>query len=360
MSKITVVGASYAGLISALAFWRQGHEVSIVGPKPKSFNRTFSLLHGTVCALKSLLDKDFPEVIYQLSELELNHSERWGALRVKSEDYQLPFILGSIDEGAFLKALIKVINKNTEITWHECFVSEIDLNKSSLSIKDAVIEYDYLIGCDGASSPVRSAASMSPIELDPFTKTSMQIATCNEPIECAYQSFSDRQVSALVPLKQDQAAFYLTTYEPKNHPWGDNKDLSNEITDSIGYLPSTLSKLIQFRSPNHLYPSAKDQVVLMGEAAISMGPVGAQGINGIIADLGVILSQKSISESTTALDSIRSKRYRLNQITQYSTVMHLGILMQGLIPPLSHLVMPSLLYGGAKTSLHFGEHQWER
>ena len=64
----------------------------------------------------------------------------------------------------------------------------------------------------------------------------------------------------------------------------------------------------------------------MGEAAHSQGPLGAQGINGLICDLGIFLAflQKP-DQIGQRLDKIRQSRYRLNQPTLYSSLMHMGI-----------------------------------
>ena len=64
------------------------------------------------------------------------------------------------------------------------------------------------------------------------------------------------------------------------------------------------------------------------------------------------LTQPSFSGAAD-IDQIRSRRYKTNQLTQYSSFMHLGILIQGLIPPVAELF--SLFFTlGAKTSLQKG------
>ena len=360
MPKILVVGSGYAGLICAVAMWRSGFDVTLVGPKPKSFNRTFSLLHGTTIALRSLLADNCPEIGFKVHELELKHAKRWGALRIRAQDFDLPFLLGSVHETTLLNQLISGIENNPAIDWQQTLLDRIDVEqKVAWTTTGNEIHYEHILACDGAHSMARSAGDFTALRIDPHTQTSLQIASCDKVLPCAKQVFSDGHVSAQVPLTENKLAFYMTTYEPADHPWHKTNDLRSHIL-GMGVNAESLSPLVQFRSPNHLYPSRKGDIMLMGEAAVSQGPVGAQGINGIICDLGILLTQPSFSGAAEPLDQIRSKRYKTNQLTQYSSFMHLGILIQGLIPPVAELFLPQMLYAGAKTSLQEGAHEWVR
>jgi 2-polyprenyl-6-methoxyphenol hydroxylase-like FAD-dependent oxidoreductase len=359
MSKITVIGAGYAGILSAIAFWRQGHDVTLIGPEQKSFGRTFSLLYGTTLALKSLLNDPDLNIGFKVHTLKLKHQNRWGNLPIHADDFNLPYLLGSISENSLLAQINQFIRQSTTIKWIPSLVESLDTSSQIVIVDNQPISYDFLVASDGAHSKTRSAADFLAHHIDPMTKTSLQIAKMNDVPPIAHQIFEENQVFAHVPLSENSLAFYATTYDPKTHPWSQEHTLSNYI-QARDLQPSSLSPLIQFQSPNHLYPATNNHVLLMGEAAISQGPVGAQGINGIMADLGILMSHPSITSAAERLDEVRGKRYRINQLTRHASLMHLGILVQGLIPPVTDFVMGHMLWAGQKTALHEGLQLWER
>ncbi|MDA9832105.1 FAD-dependent monooxygenase [Gammaproteobacteria bacterium] len=359
MSKIIVIGAGYAGILSAIAFWRQGHEVTLIGPEQKSFGRTFSLLYGTTVALKSLLNDPELNIGFKIHHLNLKHQNRWGNLSIHAKDFDMPYLLGSISENSLLAQINQFIRQNTHIQWIPSRYDSLDPLHQSVSVHNKTLSYDYLIACDGAHSKTRVAADFAAHHIDPHTHTSLQIAKINDIKPIAQQIFDEDQVFAHVPLSDDSLAFYATTYDPKIHPWSQDHTLTHYIQKHHAQATYS-SPLIQFQSPNHLYPALNNHVLLMGEAAISQGPVGAQGINGIITDLGILTSHPSITSGAPLLDQVRGKRYHTNQFTRHDSLMHLGILIQGLIPPVTDFVMGSMLWGGQKTALHEGLQIWER
>ncbi len=359
MSEITIIGAGYAGILSAIAFWRQGHKVTLVGPELKSLGRTFSLLYGSTLALKSLLDDPDLNIGLKVDTLKLKHQHRWGDLSIHAKDYDMPFLLGSISENSLLAQINLFIHQKTNIEWIYQTSKAINIQNHSVDIENKTLSYDHLIACDGAHSKTRMTANFIAHHIDPATQTSLQVAEIHHAGSIARQIFAENQVFAHVPLSETSIAFYATTYDPQPHPWHAENPLQNYIQQT-GFQAISLSPLVQFQSPNHLYPALNSQVLLMGEAAISQGPVGAQGINGIITDLGILLAHPSIESAASSLDAIRNKRYRINQLTRHAALMHIGILVQGFIPPINDFVMHIMLWGGQKTALHEGLQLWDR
>ena len=289
MSKVAVVGAGYAGMICACALWKQGQEVILIGPESKPFGRTFSLLHGTILALESIFDINISDEIHTLQTLSLSHHKRLGRLNIHAHEHDLPFLLGSIPEQFLHELLLKKINESG-ITWLKTSLESIDLEQNTLRTGDNHIQaFDYILACDGQKSSTRDFSEIQAYHINPFTQTSMQLISTEKPLSNAAQMFASDAVYACVPLADNQAAIYITSYDPAPHPFNERNELISLIPHLNHSTCQTTSPVFTFKSANHLYPAQHKNLTLMGEAAHSQGPVGAQGINGLICDLGIFL-----------------------------------------------------------------------
>ena len=344
MFDIIVIGAGPTGLVSALTFAKAGYDVAVVDPVDRAGiaanensdslqdRRTTAHLAPTVkflgdlgiwneicpnaCALERLviiegtsqnvISKRQEKIVFDPSELE---NQNFG--------YNVP-----IRDN--LEGLAKLVKANSNIT--SVFgvglrsVVQDDELVSALLTNGSTIVAKLLIGADGGNSQVRKSLGIG-VKKKHTGQTALSFhITHEEPhFNTSTEIYSDGGPLTLVPMSRqnaehESAVVWMQNTDKANLLANYNADLfldhvQEKSCDTVGKIQSCSSinaRPVVVQLANQIIDR---RVVLLGEAAHLLPPIGAQGYNSSIKDIKVLSdvireSQHDPGSSTTL------KRYR--------------------------------------------------
>ena len=345
MFDVIVIGAGPVGLVSSLAFATAGYNVAIIDPVDRTGvssteksdgledHRTTAHLTPTVKFLEDLGVWD--EICSNACALERlviieDTSQKLISKRRKRTVFD-PSELGNENFGYnvpiqdSLRGLTKLAKANSNIAIFFGVglrsVVHYDQQVSAILTDGATIEAKLLIGADGGNSHVRkslgigvkkkytgqSALSFHINHERPHFNTSTEIYSDGGPLTLVPMSGQNEgHKSAVVWMQVTDKANFLTNYDCDlfmNH-------VQEKSCDSVGKIQSCSainSRPVIVQLANQIIDK---RVVLIGEAAHLLPPIGAQGYNLSIRDikilLEVILKSQHDPGSTATL-----KKYRL-------------------------------------------------
>ncbi len=344
MFDIIVVGAGPAGLVSALTFAKAGYNVAVIDPVDRAGisasensdssqdRRTTAHLSPTVkfleglgiwdeicrnaCALERLviIEDTSQNVIFKRQEKTV-----FDPLELESQNfgYNVP-----IKDN--LEGLAKLVKANSNIT--SVFgvglrsVVQDDEMVSGLLSNGATIEAKLLIGADGGSSQVRgslgigvkkkytgqTALSFHITHEEPHFNTSTEIYSEGGPLTLVPMSGQNaKHESAVVWMQNADKANLLANYDVElflDHV----QERSCNTVGKIQACSAINARPVVVQLANQIIDR---RVVLLGEAAHLLPPIGAQGYNSSIKDIKVL--SDVIRESQNDPGSSNTlKRYR--------------------------------------------------
>lgn len=333
--KILVVGCGPTGMLAAIYFSKLGFEVTLVGILPQiEDNRTTALMVKAIDFLKELdLWKGLKLHAAPLRYLRLVDGTdsliRSPTIRFKASE---------IKKGAFgynipNKILNNTLLKNLQNVKHiEAKIKDIMLDNviSCCLDNNEVIKTDIIIAADGKNSLIRQLLNIKTKEIKhnqaaliskfshelPHEDTSTEIHTNSGPF-------------TQVPLLENNSSLIWTVHKNKveNICKLSKNELNKQIEVKLNYILGkiNLTQDIQIWNLSSSIAEifAKDNIFLIGEAAHSFPPIGAQGLNLSIRDIqdcGEALMKNS--QNSCALynksrsEDINSRSFVVNKLNQ--------------------------------------------
>ena len=203
-------------------------------------------------------------------------------------------------------------------------LTEDSLDKLDVQEKTAVLtqgdrlNYDLLLGCDGANSKVAELAGFNYRGWDYDQRCLLANVSLEKPIEPeTWEVFRPQGPYALLPLTEQQAC--LIDYgirDDINRLERDKKALEAHLkaTFSAHIGDFRLLKSASFplqRKHAKSYVKA-ESIVLMGDSAHSIHPMAGQGVNLGFADVRCLIDALQKSSQSSALSHYESTRQREN------------------------------------------------
>jgi len=347
MFDILVIGAGPTGLVSALTFAKAGYDVAVVDPVDRADvaasecndrsqdRRTTAHLTPTVKFLEDLLI--WNEISCNACALEklviIEDSSRNIISGKQKRTVFDPHEVGKQNFGYNvpirdnLRGLTKLVEATRNIT--SVFgvglqsVVQNDEMVSGVLTDGATIEAKLLIGADGSNSQVRkslgigvkkkytgqTALSFHITHEEPHFNTSTEIYSDGGPLTLVPMSRQNKEhESAVVWMQNADKADMLANYDSDlfaSHVW-------EKSCDTVGKIQSCSainSRPVMVQLANQI---TDRRVVLLGEAAHLLPPIGAQGYNSSIKDIkvlsDVVLDSKHDPGSSAILKRYRSLR----------------------------------------------------
>ncbi len=297
-SDITIVGTGLAGLTAALAL-ATDHIVTLIGPMPntKQDERTTAILSPGIAFLDGLgVWMSCAARATPLRTMQLIDGDKhfvFDASETAFDEFGF-----NVPNATLRQSLSGLIAKHRNITWIKESVTQATRAKNRWQLTTASrkkITADLVIAADGRNSLMRKAAEIEIDERDENQTALVAVLTTSQAHhDTSVEWYRPGGPFTLVPMAGKKMALV----------WCEDDDtaqmktqqslgaLSREITDITAKRFGTLTFTAQPQTwpikPMKAKTLIKDDVVLIGEAAHTLPPIGAQGLNTSLHDIAVL------------------------------------------------------------------------
>lgn len=302
VSEVAVVGAGPAGLTAAIAMAAAGTSVTLIG-KPAGDARTTALLAASVTALETLdvwrrcRNRAAPLKIMRIVD---DTQRLWRAPETEfvSEEIGLDAFGWNIQNRDIVDALSAHIREIKNINWIAVSAQSVAAGEDCVAItlsNGDQVSAQLVIGADGRNSICRVAAGIETEGHDyPQTALTFNLAHTRPHRDVSTEFHTPHGPFTLVPLTGNRSSlvWVVKPDEAERLAALDDGQLANEIEQ---HSHSILGKIAleegRGRFPLSVQTArrfATGRIVLVGEAAHTIPPIGAQGFNLGLRDIATI------------------------------------------------------------------------
>lgn len=310
-SDILIVGAGFVGLILAFVFAEQGRRVMIIETQTREQKQQQHSEDGRALALsiqsRRILKQfniwpQLKKFTTPIKTVEVSEQGRFGKLRFHAEDEKIPalgFVLPAPQLGAQLLALC---TQHPNITWIEgTTVTEVVQTPEKVTVhlqaQEKTLSALLMIAAEGAQSLTRAQLPFNPFNHDYHQFAIVANVTLSKPhLYQAYQRFTSAATLALLPLNQTRSTLVLTVAARDYPHW--QAYLDTEFLAKAQQLLGAKLGLLQDLGVRQAYPlravfveqAYHQRLLLMGNAAHTLNPIAAQGLNLTLRDIAQLAS----------------------------------------------------------------------
>lgn len=303
---IVIVGGGMVGASLASALAPFNLNVALIDAAlqfPQNDHRLIALNHTSCNLFKNIgIWNALEPYAAPIKEIHVSHRGSFGVTRLNAADNKL-LALGHVVPAKYINAaLYNNLNHITQIYSAKLIALTQDTNQVELSIETPAgnknIVGKKIIAADGSFSTVRELLNIPTQKID-YAQTALVTTTelqrSHENI--AYERFINSGAIAMLPLCGNQAATIWTdkTENIKNLMSLTDEDFTKTLQKQFGYrLGRFVSTGKRFTYPLQMIcaeQQVKQHVCLIGNAAHTVHPVAAQGLNLALYEIALLVDQ---------------------------------------------------------------------
>lgn len=329
---IAIVGGGLAGAALAYALAEKNFRIALIDASTnKEDARLIALNYHSISFLKKLnIWPQLADDAAEIQQVHISHKGHFGSAHLVAEKFRLPY-LGQVVPAKNINNVLqeKIQHPLIEISQPAVVTDLIqDENEAKLTIKNdsnnaKEITAHWVIAADGTQSTIRNLLNI-PIETIDYQQSALvtmtQLKRGHKNI--AYERFQEQGAIALLPLKNDQAATIWTSHKDKITSLmnlSDN-DFLQILQQQFGYRLGRFLGITHRATYPLNYLRAKQQqvkrVLLIGNAAHTMHPIAAQGLNLALHEIS------EISEQLTDLNQLINFKFNQEKIKMSTEFSH--------------------------------------
>lgn len=298
----------------------------------KDDQRLIALNYNSVCLFKNLnVWENMAPYAADIQALHVSHHGHFGVTRLTSSECGLP-VLGYVVPAKFIEAaLANALAKLSNVTlYRPAVLNSFSTGTTGITTNithngaEITLSNELLVGADGTHSSVRRIAGIK-TETTDYQQTAIVTVTKlqRSHANTAYERFHGNGAIAMLPLKDNFAATIWTEDNDKIKMLRalSEQDFLQTLQKEFGYRLGRFLAVGQ----RHTYPlqlqtarqDFSDNIILIGNAAHTLHPVAAQGLNLALAEIAM-LTQMLAAEVPSW------KNYQVWQQQQLTNSLHLS------------------------------------
>lgn len=356
-ADIAIVGGGLLGYTAALAFAQAGLRVILLEAKAVDLQalegtegRAIALALTSCYLYQSL--KLWPELAAHatpIQEVLISEQKRFGKCRISAEDYALPALGQVIPATDLFAVLFKAAQAHPQIEILAPYaVQSIHSTETQACINDE-IQASLVLACDGTQSFARDYFQLKSTEKKYDKDALVANLTLSRPHEGrAIQRFTEQGVLALLPLQGQRMTSVLTWDSGEIEAFAhlDSDRYLRLLQDLFGTRAGLFSDLGKRFSYPLIWLQSEEIVsgrtVLLGNAAQTLSPLAAQGLNVALRDLGMlydmVMAKAPLEDYAKASREAQGPVLRFtDQLMDWATPDSLGFLRSAGLFALDHL-----------------------
>ena len=330
-----IVGAGLVGIAQAIALQQSGLNVALLDTRQPSTatsstdQRGLALSPSSQTFLRELgLWDDLASVVQPIREIHVSDQGHFGATRMNARDAGLEALGYVCPANRLLETLESALVNDVDISW-QTNLEHIDLasDRVLLRVRDSAGEREFstrlLVGADGLNSIVRESSGIESRTHDYGQSAIVANVTLSyAQQDTAYERFTRCGPMALLPLRNGRHVVVRCCENAQLEALlcASDADFLASLDDGFGHRFGLFSELSK-RSAHSLSLSWAKRITgrrlaLVGAAAVTIHPNGAQGLNLGLRDVAELA--RCVSIALKAGDDIGGERC----LAEFATARH--------------------------------------
>jgi 2-polyprenyl-6-methoxyphenol hydroxylase-like FAD-dependent oxidoreductase len=325
---IGIIGSGLAGLCTAMLCEKKNWPYRIISthiPKP---NAKRLLLNAQSIQFLNKIGLE-PKVLNIYPQLSINQKFGLSHLQIRAHEHNLPFIACSVAYSDLLSQLL------ARVSIEQSTIQDIDYQEEIIiKYNHQEKRFSHLFGCDGQHSFSRDQLNIASIH---HNWAHTKVLICELEAQSLTMRFNHHLCGAILPGQPAQIILSGPTDFKDTH-------ITPEFLKKFFNHHIELHKILHMHTfdyrPHLSNPSPRTNYTMLGDAAMSISPVAAQGFNHVLSQLNYIHSLSHLHDLTpqSLYQQNRQLFTEMGYITQHPLKRRLFMEMCAFIPQTNALL----------------------